>query len=1041
MTVAFDAVGPSSAGATHAQSATSPMTLSWSHTCTGSNRLLIVSVAVGPAASDANVSALTVTYNGVSMTSVGRVHSNAATAGFVEMFRLIAPATGPNTVLVTCTFGGADSMSLSAGSVSFTGVDQTTPIAHTNTATGSSATPSVAVTSASGNMTIDAVANGSAITSATAPSTNRWLRNTDTFSAAGNGAASTQSGTASNTHAYTVTSDWWGIIAADIAAAAGAAAATLNWLLPEVATKARQVSTAALVTILAAETIVGVPQGEFLPTIVSQWGQPQEKAPVRPPIDKSMLLDPAWQIAPAPGEFAPTLLTQWQPDHAPGKRAATIVAAADPSFAPQPPTAAAPVPVVLNADDPIVLRRSARIVDREAVLAPRPAAVPVVAFSSDAIVVRQRPLTVDREESRPPAIAAGEFLVSYVTQWQPQTTDPQRPPISKIMLQETAWSIRPAQGEFLPFIVTQWLPDDKPGRRLATAYYAPEPGWSPQTIALPTLVLSDGDLPQWRKLPKLVDREESRPPAIAAGEFLQSYVTQWQPQDKDPQRPAIWSRSMVLDLAWPPAIAQGEFLPTLIAEWLPVDPPGKRLSTALLGADAFIAPQPPAPVIAQWLPGEPPGKRLATAFASPPEDRPPAIAFGQFLPSFVTQWAAQGDTAKPQRGWPVDNNEAHPAALTPAPVVIDAPGDIVGRRRARIVDAGEARPQGVIVSFTPTPSILLPGHEVSGLTANAKRQSLEEARPPAIAAGQFLPDFVQWLPVDPPVVARGQKRNVDPSELRAPTLLANYTPTPSILLPAHEVSERTRNPKLQSLEEARPVAIAAGEFLPNFVAQWLQTEQPNASRRIRVDRDEVRAPIVAQAATFVPAHDGDLTRAPIRKGMVFEPIFVSVAGQGSPVFVEQSQPIERLRARAKVDSAEIRAPYVAFTPTPTPTSWHPHPQDRDSVRSAISKGMLYAPTQWFPLPSPPVPPPAFVQNDEGATRTAYRRALLDSTAVGPILALQPAPGARPAKISIAILPRNRAPVRALLERDRVSAQAKLVRDRVIVTSLVPTRSS
>jgi hypothetical protein len=207
-TVTFDAVGPSSAGA----SATSPTaTASWSHTCSGTNRLLIVGVAVG----DASTGAMTlgVTYNGVAMTSVARVNSNNQTAGFVELFRLINPPTGANTVVVTPS---ATANAISAGSISFTGVHQTTPLGTAATAFGSSGTPTVAVTATtSGNMIVDAVCNGAAVTSSN--QTQRWLRNTNTSTAAGNGAAATAAATGSSvTMSYATTSDWWGIAAVEV---------------------------------------------------------------------------------------------------------------------------------------------------------------------------------------------------------------------------------------------------------------------------------------------------------------------------------------------------------------------------------------------------------------------------------------------------------------------------------------------------------------------------------------------------------------------------------------------------------------------------------------------------------------------------------------------------------------------------------------------------------------------------------------------------------------------------------------------------------
>lgn len=206
---AFDAVGPDATGTTSAGSTT----LSWSHTCSGSNRLLIVTVAMGLVGDGGTT--LSATYNGVAMTSVGVVHANNGTDGYVQMFRLIAPVTGTNTVQITAA--GNTPHDLVGGSVSFNNVNQTSPLGTPATAFGSGTTPTVNVAgTTSGNLVVDAVCNGSSITSS--GQTNRWLRNANTSTAAGNAASSTALGGGTVTMAYTVSSDWWGILAVEVKA-------------------------------------------------------------------------------------------------------------------------------------------------------------------------------------------------------------------------------------------------------------------------------------------------------------------------------------------------------------------------------------------------------------------------------------------------------------------------------------------------------------------------------------------------------------------------------------------------------------------------------------------------------------------------------------------------------------------------------------------------------------------------------------------------------------------------------------------------------
>ena len=117
---------------TSSSSATGATTLSWSHTCAGTNRILIVGLQVFDDTNDTERTVASVTYNGVALTRIDRqVTSNIAS----ELWRLVAPATGTNTILVT--LGAANDFSLGQAS-SYTGVDQSSPINASNKATSSS---------------------------------------------------------------------------------------------------------------------------------------------------------------------------------------------------------------------------------------------------------------------------------------------------------------------------------------------------------------------------------------------------------------------------------------------------------------------------------------------------------------------------------------------------------------------------------------------------------------------------------------------------------------------------------------------------------------------------------------------------------------------------------------------------------------------------------------------------------------------------------------------------------------------------------------
>ncbi len=141
------------------EAATSTITLNHA-VGTGSNRLLIVAVAIER--DDERVT--TVTYAGQAMTFVGTSVDPGQTSR-VEVWRLIAPATGTNTVSVTLNAAAATVVA----AISFANVDQTNPIAASQFASGDNvSTASVTVASATGQVVLAAIAANDAVDSVTA---------------------------------------------------------------------------------------------------------------------------------------------------------------------------------------------------------------------------------------------------------------------------------------------------------------------------------------------------------------------------------------------------------------------------------------------------------------------------------------------------------------------------------------------------------------------------------------------------------------------------------------------------------------------------------------------------------------------------------------------------------------------------------------------------------------------------------------------------------------------------------------------------------
>jgi hypothetical protein len=197
--VAFGAVGPSASG----QGSTASTTLTWSHTCAGSDTVLYVGVALGVTGDGGFTT--TCTYNGVSMTSMGVVHSANGTNGYLEVFKLANPPTGSAlTVLVTAA--GGTPATLSGGSQSYSGVTGNgTPV--TNFRTGVGALSAVVPGTTAGNLVVAFLACGTNGSTITAPATQRFAQSQLNSTAAGNSAGADQAAGGSVTIGWSAADD------------------------------------------------------------------------------------------------------------------------------------------------------------------------------------------------------------------------------------------------------------------------------------------------------------------------------------------------------------------------------------------------------------------------------------------------------------------------------------------------------------------------------------------------------------------------------------------------------------------------------------------------------------------------------------------------------------------------------------------------------------------------------------------------------------------------------------------------------------------
>jgi hypothetical protein len=132
-----------------AQGAAVDVTVTFSHTCSGTDRVLYVRVNV-------NTNTITsIQYAGVDMTQI-LVDTTNAPGNTLYIYRLVAPATGANNVVINTTGSAAF---LTAVSMSFSGVHQSAPNDSISTTTvGAGATSiSTNVPSATGKLVADFV--------------------------------------------------------------------------------------------------------------------------------------------------------------------------------------------------------------------------------------------------------------------------------------------------------------------------------------------------------------------------------------------------------------------------------------------------------------------------------------------------------------------------------------------------------------------------------------------------------------------------------------------------------------------------------------------------------------------------------------------------------------------------------------------------------------------------------------------------------------------------------------------------------------------
>jgi hypothetical protein len=140
-------------------------------TISGENRIVIVGVA---SFSETALSTTTVVGNGTdSFTEITDIkYEPTGTEGHVSLHYFVAPAAGSYTIVVTCLGTAPDF--LTAGAISLTGVDQSTPVGTPGTGTGTGTTATATATAADTDWLVDICAVISTSITVGADQSSRW---------------------------------------------------------------------------------------------------------------------------------------------------------------------------------------------------------------------------------------------------------------------------------------------------------------------------------------------------------------------------------------------------------------------------------------------------------------------------------------------------------------------------------------------------------------------------------------------------------------------------------------------------------------------------------------------------------------------------------------------------------------------------------------------------------------------------------------------------------------------------------------------------
>ena len=231
VTVDASSSGTATAGATG-------ITIS-SYTVAGTDRLMLVGVSIMNAAEDEPTdppgeAVSSITWNGTNLEIVGSKITTDTDDGRIEIWKLVAPATGTGNVVIN--FNRAITQEAVAGVVTFTGVDQADPLGNFASSAGDDTTSAtVNIPSASGETVFGVVCAEYEPLTASSGQTEHWNASVSGTNAAGGTAVAASSSVAMSWSLDPGTSNHWAIGGVSIKAkststpcSAGTGAVTLD---------------------------------------------------------------------------------------------------------------------------------------------------------------------------------------------------------------------------------------------------------------------------------------------------------------------------------------------------------------------------------------------------------------------------------------------------------------------------------------------------------------------------------------------------------------------------------------------------------------------------------------------------------------------------------------------------------------------------------------------------------------------------------------------------------------------------------------------